>query len=167
MLSLVAFSPTAPVPGCLLSTSGVRPLPVTSVHPSLVPPLPRGCAKPARISTAPCSNDAHCSPNVNHQFRPFSPLHASPISVSCFPHMTKTISMSSNVIIFLVNLHPLLWGSSPITHSMWLNVAQPQVAPYFIVHRSSLIVPFNVGERGGARARMPSHLHSSFVAVLA
>jgi hypothetical protein len=49
---------------------------------------------------------AHCSHNVIHQNRPFSRLHAPSLSVAGLNMDDTTFSMSSNVIIFIVNLRP-------------------------------------------------------------
>jgi hypothetical protein len=58
----------------------------------------------ARMSTTPCLNHARYSLDVGHPCRAFSALHASLISVDRFLYMTQLIPMSSNVIIFMVNL---------------------------------------------------------------
>jgi hypothetical protein len=62
--------------------------------------------------------------NVTHQNSPFSTLRAASLSVAALNTDDTTISMSSNVIIFMVNLCLLPSGSSRRTPPMWRNVAQ-------------------------------------------
>jgi hypothetical protein len=85
MLSLLAFSPTAPTPRCRLSASQVRPLSVPSLHPSLVSTLYRKCAEAAWMSTIPCSNVIHRNRDVGHQCGAFSRHRASSLSVGRSP----------------------------------------------------------------------------------
>jgi hypothetical protein len=89
---------------------------------------------------------AHSRHDVTHQNRPFSSLRATSISVAALNVDDTTFSMSSNVIIFMVNLRHLLpW--EPTKNAF--NVAQCDHPvrgrlPYFIPHPSSFI-PSNVG----------------------
>ncbi len=76
--------------------------------PLFVSVLHRTRMAPARMSTTLCLKGVRYSLNVGHQCEVFSPPHASLISVGRFPHMTKTISMSLNVIIFIVRFLPAL-----------------------------------------------------------
>jgi hypothetical protein len=85
---------------CVLCVSVVKkPLSVAVLH--------RTRTIAARMSTTSWLNHARYSLDVGHSCGAFSAHHASPISVGVCPRMTCLFSMSSNVIIFIVNLHPL------------------------------------------------------------
>jgi hypothetical protein len=91
--------------------------------PLLAPlPLPRPVhgryPETAHPTTIRRFRSARYSHNVRHPDRPFSVLRAPSLSVGRFQNMTCIFSMSLNVIIFMVNFHPLpsahagapLWG---------------------------------------------------------
>jgi hypothetical protein len=83
----------------------------------------------ARRSTTPCLKGARYSLNVGH-FRPSAPR----LSLYASAHrMTTTIAMSSNVIIFIVNLHPLPSGT-PLKRFKCGGLFQPST-----VHRPSSV----------------------------
>jgi hypothetical protein len=104
---------------------------------------------------------AHHRHNVIHQNRPFSTLRAFSLSVAGLNMDDTTFSMSSNVIIFMVNLFPSPSGSHTKTLQMWLNVAHsdaPRRWSFFVLHPSSFLPhPFKCGaKKKGAHHGAPS-----------
>ena len=103
----VASSPQAPTAGFSVFVSVLRVLCAFVVkNPYAIAFLYRIHALPAHYTPAPCSNVIHLSRHPGHQNRQFSPLPSPSISVGRLSPDAKTISMSSNVIIFIVNFHP-------------------------------------------------------------
>jgi hypothetical protein len=132
------FSPEAPTVG----VSVLRVLPLRGLLLVCLcseKSVPR-CRASSRHRTATSrALQAQCNPPKC----PFPSLRAASLSVAALNMDDTTFSMSSNVIIFMINLSPSLSGSPRKTLPVALNAAQsdPLVhgrLPYFIPH----IVPF-------------------------
>ncbi len=97
------------------------------------------------------SPGVRCGHNVTHQNSPFSSLRAASLSVAGLNMNDTIFSMSSNVIIFIVNLFPSPSGSHTKTLQMWLNMAHsdaPRRWSFFVLHPSSFLPhPFKCGAK--------------------
>ena len=91
-----------------------------------------------------------CRHNATHQNGPFSSLRAAALSVAALNTDDTTFSMSSNVIIFMVNLSPSLSGN-PQKHSQQHQMRLSATIPFVAVCRTSSLIPhpFKCGECGG------------------
>lgn len=113
------------------------------LHRSSIAPMHRRRAVPARMSTTSCVSRAHHSLHVGHLCGAFSTLRASPISAGVCPLMTWLFAMSSNVIIFMVNLHPLPSGTPTKMLSMWGNVGRPRTLTRNLRVDSVALMPYH------------------------